>query len=219
MKGAPSTPGQQLRRHPVPVTLLQLSTLVHTQVRLMAEVNAMLSSFAEQKAAAVATAVACMHDELAQGRSRTETSFNALSQAASSANEAIRASTASHLLYMLELPCVVLWCITPETQRELARWPALLNGVYTTASVTPPLSVAQAEEASAAEGHTAAAAHRNQLEQDLQAALAESTSAGLRTSALHNCTYTRCRYAPDVGRPALQHAMQRLCMHTDRMNT
>ena len=61
----------------------------------------MLSSFAEQKAAAVASAVAGMHGVLAQGRTTTETSFNALSQAATSANEAIKASAASHILYVL----------------------------------------------------------------------------------------------------------------------
>lgn len=63
------------------------------QAKLLAEVNAMLSSFAEQKAAAVASAVAGMHGVLAQGRSSTEASFSALSQATSSANEAIKASS------------------------------------------------------------------------------------------------------------------------------
>jgi len=63
------------------------------QAKLLAEVNAMLSSFTEQKAAAVGSAVSGMHSLLAQGRASTEISFNTLSQAASSASDAIKAST------------------------------------------------------------------------------------------------------------------------------
>lgn len=91
--------------------LLQLSWAVHAQARLMAEVNAMLSSFAEQKAAAVASAVAGMHGVLAQGRSGTETSFTALSRATSSANDAIKAGPAGPTLYMFEVLSVGPKCI------------------------------------------------------------------------------------------------------------
>ena len=60
------------------------------QAKLMSEVSAMLSSFAEQKAAAVASAVGAMHGALAQGRHSTEASFAVLSGAVSSADDAIK---------------------------------------------------------------------------------------------------------------------------------
>ena len=108
--------------------LLQLNSAVMPQVKLMAEVNAMLSSFAEQKAAAVASAVACMHNELAQGRSSTETSFNALSQAASSANDAIKASIASQTLnfYRAALADTPVCHSIQTLTGRLARVPPLL---------------------------------------------------------------------------------------------
>ena len=87
--------------------LLQFSIAVYLQAKLLAEVNAMLSSFAEQKAAAVASAVAGMHGVLAQDRTSTEASFNALSQATSSAIDAIKASAESRIL------CVTS-CVMPD---------------------------------------------------------------------------------------------------------
>ncbi len=83
--------------------LVQFSTAVHVQAKLLAEVDAMLSSFAEQKAAAVASAMAGMHGVLAQGRSSTEASFSALTQATSSANETMKAITASQILHASSL--------------------------------------------------------------------------------------------------------------------
>jgi len=59
----------------------------------------MLSSFTEQKAAAVGSAISGMHSLLEQGRASTEISFNTLSQAASSASDAIKASTPLYALY------------------------------------------------------------------------------------------------------------------------
>lgn len=50
----------------------------------------MLTRFAEQKAAEVASAVGAMHGALAQGRHSTEASFAVLSGAVSSADDAIK---------------------------------------------------------------------------------------------------------------------------------
>lgn len=51
----------------------------------------MLGAFAEQKAAAVASAVGDLHGLLAQGRSATDASFTSLAQAATSADAALKA--------------------------------------------------------------------------------------------------------------------------------
>lgn len=71
--------------------------IVWLQAKLLAEVGAMLSGFAEQKAAAVASAVGSMHGLLAQGRSSAEAAFDALAQAASSADGTIKACTQAQL--------------------------------------------------------------------------------------------------------------------------
>lgn len=52
----------------------------------------MLGAFAEQKAAAVASAVGDLHGLLAQGCSSTSASFASLAQAAASADTALKAS-------------------------------------------------------------------------------------------------------------------------------
>ena len=52
----------------------------------------MLGAFAEQKAAAVASAVGNLHGLLAQGRSTIHASFGSLAQAADSADTALKAS-------------------------------------------------------------------------------------------------------------------------------
>ena len=141
----------------------------------------MLSSFAEQKAAAVVSAVAGMHGVLAQGRSGAETSFSALSQAANSANDAIKASDASPTSYTPEVLSV-----GPEYIREHACQLrkaqcigyTLVRGLERSSNAHTMAVCAQAEDATAAEGHTAAIIQRRHMEQSLHAALADSSSAG-----------------------------------------
>ena len=69
-----------------------MGAVVILQAKLLAEVDAMLGAFAQQKAAAVASAVGDLHGLLAQGCSSTRASFASLALAASSADTALKAS-------------------------------------------------------------------------------------------------------------------------------
>ena len=78
---------------------------------------------------------------------------------------------------------------------------------------TSALSVAQAEEASAAEGHAAAAARLQQSEQGLQALLAESASAGMCMRVLPCCASLWCQC--DQMRDACLAACDAEAVHAD----